>query len=102
MPRTSVMGQVLANLVAKFAETPLEKVVETQGMDGKSFGTIFLQEPLFWKVYVNGVANQKGFEVELVLVSPKQITIEKSLRLDFSATNNEAEYEALLEEMSMV
>ena len=29
MPRTSVMGQVLANLVAKFAEPPLEKVVET-------------------------------------------------------------------------
>ena len=38
----------------------------------------------------------------LVLVSPKQITIEKSLRLGFSATNNEAEYEALLEGMSMV
>ena len=38
----------------------------------------------------------------LVLVSLKQITIEKSLRLDFSATNNEVEYEALLEGMSMV
>ena len=38
----------------------------------------------------------------LVLVSPKQITIEKSLRLGFLATNNEAEYEALLEGMSMV
>ena len=38
----------------------------------------------------------------LVLVSPEQITIEKSLRLGFSATNNEVEYEALLEGMSMV
>ena len=38
----------------------------------------------------------------LVLVYPEQITIEKSLRLGFSATNNEAEYEALLEEMFMV
>ena len=38
----------------------------------------------------------------LVLVSPEQITIEKSLRLGFSATNNEAEYEALLEGMFMV
>ena len=37
------------------------------------------------------------------LVSPKSITIEKSLRLGFLATNNEAEkYEALLEGMSMV
>ena len=38
----------------------------------------------------------------LVLVSPEKITIEKSLRLDFSVTDNEAEYEALLEGMTMV
>ena len=38
----------------------------------------------------------------LVLVSPEKITIEKSLRLGFSATNNEAEYEALLMGMVMV
>ena len=37
-----------------------------------------------------------------VLVSPEKITIEKSLRLSFSATNNEAEYEALLMGMMMV
>ena len=71
-------------------------------MDGKSVGTISLQEPSFWKVYVDGAANQRGSVVGLVLVSPEQITIEKSLRLGFSATNNEAEYEVLLEGMSMV
>ena len=38
----------------------------------------------------------------LVLVSPEKITIEKSLRLSFSATNNEAEYEALLMGIMMV
>ena len=38
----------------------------------------------------------------LVLISPEKLTIEKSLRLGFSATNNEAEYEVLLEGMSMV
>ena len=38
----------------------------------------------------------------LVLVSPERITIEKSLRLNFSTTNNEAEYEALLIGMMMV
>ena len=47
-------------------------------------------------------ANQRGSGVGLVLVSPKKITIEKSLRLGFSATNNEAEYEALLMGMAMV
>ena len=37
----------------------------------------------------------------LVLVSLKKITIEKSLRLGFSTTNNETEYEALLAGMTM-
>ena len=47
-------------------------------------------------------ANQKGSGVGLVLISPEKLIMEKSLRLGFSATNNEAEYEALLEGMSMV
>ena len=38
----------------------------------------------------------------LVLISPEKITIEKFLRLHFSATNNEVEYEALLVGMTMV
>ena len=37
-----------------------------------------------------------------VLMSPEKVVIEKSLRLDFSTINNEAEYEALLEGMAMV
>ena len=40
--------------------------------------------------------------MRLVLVSPEKITIEKSLRLSFSAKNNEVEYETLLMGMMMV
>ena len=42
MPRTSVKGQVLANLVAKFTEPPLEEVAATKSMDEESVGTISL------------------------------------------------------------
>jgi len=38
----------------------------------------------------------------MVIVSPKRIIIEKSLRLGFLTTNNEAEYKTLLEGMAMV
>ena len=92
MPRTSVKGQVLANLVAEFAKTPFEEKGEKQNMDGKSVGMVFLQEPLPWKVHVDGAANQRGSRVGIVIISPEKIIIEKSLRLGFSATNNEAEY----------
>ena len=71
-------------------------------MDEKLVGTISQYCLLTWEVYVDGVLNQKGSGVGLVLVSPEKVVIEKSLRLDFSATNNEAEYEALVEGMAMV
>ena len=102
MPRTSVKGQVLVDLVAEFAETPLEERVEKQNMDEKSIGAISLQESLSWKVYVDGVVNHRGFGIGLILISPERITIEKSLRLGFLATNNEAKYEALLVRITMV
>ena len=102
MPRTAVKGQFFADLVAEFAEPSLEEEEGMQSMDEKLVGTISLQGPTCWKVYVDGAANQRSSGVGLVLVSPEGITIKKSLRLGFSTTNNEAEYEALLEGMSMV
>ena len=53
-------------------------------------------------MYVDRVSNQKGSGIGLVLISPEKVIIEKFLRLDFSATNNEAEYETLLIGMAMV
>ena len=43
MPRTSIKGQVLADLVARFAECPEEMNVEEHGMDEKSVGVISIQ-----------------------------------------------------------
>ena len=88
--------------MAEFAKSLLEEEVERQGMDGKSVGMVSLKEPLSWRVYVDGAANQRGSKVGLILVSSEKITIEKSLRLGFLTTNNEAEYEALLVGMAMV
>ena len=42
MPHTSIKSQVLTDLVAEFAESPLEEEVEKQGMDGKSVSMISL------------------------------------------------------------
>ena len=102
MPCTSIKGQVLTNLIAEFAEGPAENESEEHRIGEKSISLVTAQEPLQWKVYVDGAANQKGSGVGLVLISPEKLIVEKSLRLGFSATNNEAEYEALLEGISMV
>ena len=71
-------------------------------MDEKLVGTISQYRHPTWEVYVDGASNHKGSEIGLVLISPEKVIIKKSLRLDFSATNNEAEYETLLIGMAMV
>ena len=88
--------------MAEFVELPKEAEMKQHDMDEKSVGLISIQDISSWKVYMHSAANQRGAGVGLVLVSPNQIIIKKSLRLGFSTTNNEAEYEALLMGMSMV
>ena len=102
MPRTSVKGQVLANLVAEFTKPEIEALPSNGNMNEKLVGTISQYCLTTWEVHVDGASNQKGSGVGLVLMSPEKVVIKKSLKLDFSATNNEAEYEALLEGMAMV
>ncbi|XP_030923438.1 uncharacterized protein LOC115950369 [Quercus lobata] len=104
MSRTAVKDQVLADLVAEFAEPTLEgkEVSGLLSADEKLISTVSQHEHNWWKAHIDGATNERGSGVGLVLVSPEGITIEKSLRLGFSATNNEAEYEALLEGMPMI
>ena len=58
MSRTSIKGQVLADLVVEFAECPEEMNMEKHGMDEKSVGIVSVQCSTPWEVYVDGTANQ--------------------------------------------
>ena len=62
MPHTSIKGQVLADLVAKFTEGPAKNKSEEHRMGERSVGLVTMQESLQWKVYVDGAVNQKGLE----------------------------------------
>ena len=77
--------------MVEFIESPLEEEVEKWDMDGKSVGMVSLQEPLSWRVYIDGAVNHRGSGVGLVLISLERITIKKFVRLGFSAINSEAE-----------
>ena len=93
---------MLADLVAEFAECPEEVEMGDESLDERLVGVASIQGPPPWELYVDGAANQRGSGVGLVLMSPEKTTIEKSLRLNFSAMNNEAGYETLLKWMMMV
>ncbi|XP_076950868.1 uncharacterized protein LOC143623982 [Bidens hawaiensis] len=58
------------------------------------------KEPL-WNLYTNGASNGDRSGAELILISLESIELTYTMRLEFSSTNNEAEYEALLAGLRM-
>ena len=51
---------------------------------------------LIWKLSVDRAANAQGSGPGLILTSPEGIDIEYALRFGLQASNNEAEYEAVI------
>lgn len=49
-----------------------------------------------WELYVDGSASKHGAGAGIILSSPKRDELEFAIRFQFKASNNEAEYEALL------
>ena len=58
MPRTSIKGQVLTDLMAEFAECPQEMERGSEKLDEGSIGVASVQCPLPWELYVDRAANQ--------------------------------------------
>ncbi|GJV65499.1 reverse transcriptase domain-containing protein [Tanacetum coccineum] len=82
-PRTSVKGQILADfLIEKPDENQPDAVVETPS------------EP--WTLFTNGSLCVDGSGASLILTNPEGMEFTYALRFQFPASNNEAEYEALI------
>jgi hypothetical protein len=80
-PRSAIKSQVLVDFVVEWTEiqTPLTKI---------EHGT--------WIMYFDGSVMKEGAGVGLVFISPLGVRMEYMVRLHFPASNNAAEYEALI------
>ena len=47
-------------------------------------------------MHIDGARNRSGVGIGIILNNGEGVTLEYALRLNFNATNNMAEYEALL------
>ena len=54
-----------------------------------------------WILSVDGSSNKRGSGAEILLDGPDGIQVEQSLRFNFKASNNQAEYEALIAGMTL-
>ncbi|PNY16673.1 hypothetical protein L195_g013398, partial [Trifolium pratense] len=82
-PRGAIMSQILAYFVLEMSTPP--------GMEK--------EQP--WTLTVDGASNIKGSGAGVVLEGPDGVMIEQSLRFAFKASNNQAEYEALMARMKL-
>ena len=91
MTQKFVKGKAIAD---HLAHCSLEEVEEIQGdfMDED----IMEIEVESWKMYFDGVTNQNGSGIGVLLISPKGTHIPFYARPNFPATNNAIEYEACI------
>ncbi|GKV35996.1 hypothetical protein SLEP1_g44183 [Rubroshorea leprosula] len=78
--RSTIRAQALADFVVECTSNQVEPNSEAET----------------WTLYVDGSSNNKGSGVGAVLTGPDGFRSEHALKFNFQATNNVAEYEALL------
>jgi ribonuclease HI len=86
-PRKSIKSQVLADFLAEWADTKL------------------LTSPIqaeLWTMYFDGSLMKSGAGAGLLFISPLGKHVRYVLRLHFPASNNVAEYEALVNGLRIV
>ncbi|CAL8991629.1 unnamed protein product [Prunus brigantina] len=108
-PRQSEKRQAVADFIPEFTtlanadpstasvDPPLSSVdLPSASTESSSAETAFDHNSPHWTLYVDGSSNRQGSDAGLVLQTPDHTTIEYAIRFQFRASNNEAEYEALL------
>ncbi|GJZ13132.1 reverse transcriptase domain-containing protein [Tanacetum coccineum] len=83
-PRTSVKGQILADFLV---EKPDENPPDTSAVE---------TPPEPWTLFTYGSSCVDGSGAGLILTNPEGTEFTYALRFQFTASNNEAEYEALI------
>ncbi|GJY07987.1 reverse transcriptase domain-containing protein [Tanacetum coccineum] len=102
VPRVAIKGQVLADFLADTsteisatAEVPNNPRVEDIPEPSNARGDL-TPGPKAWRLYTDGASNNEGSGAGLILIAPDDVEYSYALRLNFSNSNNDAEYEALL------
>lgn len=87
---------MLADFVVEFSPTgEVDKTGESIRSKGEEVPWQMVHGDI-WKMFADGASNYKGSGAGIVIISPCGTTHEHALKLNFSASNNEVEYEALI------
>lgn len=90
-PRNAIKGQALADFIADFTD-----IKEGPGIDVDLSVSDEREDVSTWILHMDSSSSAQGSVARVVIISPNGIEISYVLRFEFKASNNEAEYEALL------
>ncbi|XP_074337785.1 uncharacterized protein LOC141674980 [Apium graveolens] len=91
IPRTAIKAQALADFIIECnfpEEEPIPMSIEPGRNNDQDIGA--------WALKVDGSSTNERSGAGLILKSPEGFTIQTAISFGFSATNNQAEYEALI------
>jgi hypothetical protein len=80
-PRQAIKSQILTDFVSEWTETQQPSPAE---------------KPEHWKMYFDGSLNLEGAGVGVLFISPQGDHLKYVLHIHYKASNNSAEYEALI------
>ena len=86
VPRTAIKYQALADFIAEWMEVQLSTPDVTHE---------------YWTMYFDGSVMAPGSGAGVALISPNESRLRYAIRLHFLASNNTAEYEALINGLSI-
>ncbi|GFY86953.1 hypothetical protein Acr_05g0005920 [Actinidia rufa] len=98
-PRTAIKAQALSDFIVESTHEDSPQPETNPFEVGIPKEPTSEQNLAHWILYVDGSSNQHGCGAGLVLRAPSGEQMEYAIRMGFQATNNEAEYEALLAEL---
>lgn len=88
-PRNAIKGQVVADFIVEFN-------FANQSPQAGPESSKTIESDIPWTLFVDSSSTNERSGAGIILRSPEGFTVQQALRFEFKATNNEAEYEALL------
>ncbi|GJV58719.1 reverse transcriptase domain-containing protein [Tanacetum coccineum] len=86
-PRNAVKAQILTDFLIETKKEDKETDFQEQQLEGQNTR---------WKLYTDGASSGDGSGAGLMIVNPEGTKFTYALKFEFTATNNEAEYEAVI------
>jgi hypothetical protein len=84
--RTAIKTQALIDFISEWTEHEVPKSPEVAEV---------------WRMYFDGSLKLQGADAGILFIAPRGEQLKYALQLLFSASNNEAEYEALVHELNI-